>query len=36
MAREFGWTPKQVQALTMGQVDLYMEMIAMQQEATHG
>lgn len=27
LAREFGWTPSQVQQLTMGQVGLYLEMI---------
>ena len=27
LAREFGWTPGEVQQLTMGQVGLYLEMI---------
>jgi hypothetical protein len=27
MAKEFGWTPQEVQAMTMGQIDLYMEML---------
>jgi hypothetical protein len=27
MAREFGWTPQQVQSMTMGQIDLYLEML---------
>jgi hypothetical protein len=28
LAREFGWTPQQVQTLTMAQVDLYLQMLA--------
>jgi hypothetical protein len=27
LAKEFGWTPAEVQALTMGQVGMYLEMI---------
>ncbi|MFZ6028609.1 MAG: hypothetical protein ACOYYS_12905 [Chloroflexota bacterium] len=32
MARAFGWTPEQVQALTMAQVSIYLQML--EQEAT--
>lgn len=27
LAREFGWTPSQVQEMTMAQVSLYLQMI---------
>lgn len=28
LARAFGWTPQQVQALTMGQIDVYLQLLA--------
>ncbi|NEP34890.1 MULTISPECIES: hypothetical protein [Moorena] len=27
LARAFGWTPQQVQAMTMGQVSIYLQML---------
>ena len=32
LARAFGWTPEQVQAMTMAQVSIYLDML--EQEAT--
>ncbi|HEY9858228.1 MAG TPA: hypothetical protein V6D16_01900 [Candidatus Obscuribacterales bacterium] len=28
LAREFGWTPQQVQTMTMAQVSLYLQLLA--------
>ncbi len=36
LAREFGWTPQQVQELTLGQVLLHMEMLAMDRQSPLG
>jgi hypothetical protein len=36
LAREFGWTPQQVQAMTMGQVGLYLEMLDEYGTVKHG
>ena len=27
LAREFGWTPVQVQSMTMGQISVYLQML---------
>lgn len=36
LAREFGWTPEECAALTLGQILLYLEMLARQQPADGG
>jgi hypothetical protein len=36
LAREFGWTPAECAALTLGQILLYLEMLARQQPADGG
>ncbi|HEY1012200.1 MAG TPA: hypothetical protein VGE07_05790 [Herpetosiphonaceae bacterium] len=36
LARAFGWTPQQVQALTMGQVNLYLQLLAEEAAAQDG
>ena len=28
LAREFGWTPQQVQTMTMAQISIYLQMLA--------
>ena len=36
LAREFGWTPAECSALTLGQILLYLEMLARQEPAEGG
>jgi len=33
LARAFGWTPQQLQTMTLGQVALYLEMLDADEEA---
>lgn len=34
LAKEFGWTPQQVQTLTQAQVNLYLQLIAEESQKT--
>ncbi|NEP27490.1 MULTISPECIES: hypothetical protein [unclassified Moorena] len=34
LARAFGWTPQQVQTMTMGQVSIYLQLL--DEEISHG
>lgn len=34
LSRAFGWTPQQIQDLTMGQISLYLQLL--DEEAQHG
>ena len=36
LARAFGWTPQQVQAMTMAQVSIYLQMLDMETSSSHG
>ena len=36
LARAFGWTPGQVQAMTMAQVAMYLELLAQETDHPHG
>lgn len=36
LARAFGWTPQQVQELTMAQVSLYVRLLEQEAAAPHG
>jgi hypothetical protein len=36
LAREFGWTPQQMQAMTMAQIAIYLQMLEEETGYTHG
>ena len=36
LARAFGWTPQQVQAMTMAQVSLYVQLLEQEAGQDHG